>query len=73
LSEARCEKTDLLVTACGHCNGAEQRVLADSQRSTGPIRAAFPGICRSCGRRFREGSPISWDAEAEGYVAECCR
>jgi hypothetical protein len=69
---ARCEKTDLLVESCGHCNGAEARAAQEARGARGPwFTAAYPGTCAGCSEEFGPGTLIRADGDG-GYLAEAC-
>lgn len=60
MSEARCTRTDLLVTACSHCRGLD----VPEQPGPGVVGAAFTarfdGWCHRCRRSFRAGDPAGF-------------
>lgn len=74
----RCEKTELLVDACGcpkHRGGhtVDEQALAHRAELLGTgrwIPAKFPGTCVACRTGFGPGTAIQSDGD--GWRAECC-
>lgn len=74
---ARCDCCDLPVESCGRA--IERRAEQEDANARwqalalyGWFRARFPGSCIDCGEPFKIGTPISYDAERDGYRAYCC-
>lgn len=72
--EARCEKTDLLPSACAHCRGlsldpalvglAEVQVLRR-------YRAASVGTCPGCGHEYATGDVLAEVADGVRICERC--
>lgn len=77
LTDARCELTDLLVSACAHCTGrdggegAEREARARALTMPGVVAAKFEGQCADCGTWYAAGEPIR-HADGYGWIAACC-
>jgi hypothetical protein len=74
VTEARCKRTDLLVSACGcpaHRGGQTPEEEAERwYDSPGPwFEASFPGVCTNCEEPFDPGRRIRSDG---GHGWECC-
>jgi len=67
-SEPRCDRTDLLVSACAHCRGEPSRPAGSAviQRSV----AVYRSRCGGCEETIEVGDLIAltWD----GWVCEGC-
>lgn len=81
MTDARCERTDLLVEQCGcarHRGGqtVEEQVAADRAEiltRPGWFPAKYAGYCGVCGTPFEAGAAIrSPEPGKLGWVAECC-
>lgn len=82
MSEARCDKTDLLVTDCAHCRGndrtIEEQFTAEAalrkaayEAAPGWIISRYPGDCAECGERFEAGEMI-YKLLDVGWISTCC-
>ena len=75
MDEPRCALSDLPVSSCGHCTGAEARARA-AERTAYPagVRtlARFPGRCAGCDGAIRPGDAITADAEGHGWLCPGC-
>jgi hypothetical protein len=69
-AETRCEKTELLVSQCGHCLGV--RPEDPGAAEFGPwFLAQYTSVCAGCPETIYPGDPARADGQG-GYVGECC-
>lgn len=74
MAEARCDRSDLLVSQCGHCRGYDYYPYDRVDRvDVGVvIKAQYAGKCAQCGKHYPEGTTIG-HANDVGWVSmECC-
>ena len=75
MAEPRCVLSDLPVSSCGHCTGAEARARAAERIAYPPgtvITARYPGRCACCDDPIAPGEVITADGEGHGWLCAGC-